>query len=283
MKNAERNLRRRPTMNSATDPGRGRVTGKIALVTGAASGIGRATALLFARHGGAVTCADIAAAAVEETVRDIGRAEGEASACRLDVTSETDWQMTIEQILSARGRLDIVVNCAGISFAAPVTEMRLQDWRRVMAVNLDGIFLGTRHAIVAMRRYPEGGSIVNVSSASGLKASGGASAYSTSKAAVCMFTKAVAKECREQGDNIRVNTVCPGGVRTPLWRTMPFFQELLAKHGSEAAAFRAMEQSAPAGRFAEPEEIALAILYLASDEARFVTGTDLIIDDGYTL
>ena len=149
-----------------------------------------------------------------------------------------------------------------------------------MAVNLDGIFLGTRAAILAMRRRPEGGSIINVSSASGLKASPGASAYSTSKAAVCMFTKAVAKECLECGDPIRLNTVCPGGVRTPLWKKMPFFQDLMTKHGSEEAAFRAMEQ---ARRFAEPEEIARAILYLASDEARAITGTDLIIDGGHTL
>jgi len=186
----------------------------------------------------------------------------------------------MEQILAAHNRLDVLVNCAGISFAAPVAEMSLEDWRRVMAINLDGIFLGSRHAIVVMRQQPEGGSIINVSSASAIKASGGASAYSASKAAVCMFTKAVAKECKERGDNIRLNTVCPGGVRTPLWKKMPFFQELVARHGSEEAAFRAMEQRR---RFAEPEEIALAILYLASNEARLVTGTDLIIDGGYTL
>jgi NAD(P)-dependent dehydrogenase (short-subunit alcohol dehydrogenase family) len=186
----------------------------------------------------------------------------------------------MRQVLALHNRLDILVNCAGVSFAAPVTEMRLEDWRRIMAVNLDGIFLGTREGILAMRRQPEGGSIVNVSSASGIKASPGASAYSTSKAAVCMFTKAVAKECLERGDHIRLNTVCPGGVKTPLWKTMPFFRDLVAKHGSEEAAFRVMEQSR---RLAEPEEIALAILYLASDESCFITGTDLIIDGGYTL
>jgi NAD(P)-dependent dehydrogenase (short-subunit alcohol dehydrogenase family) len=193
---------------------------------------------------------------------------------------EPDWEKAMKQVLAAHGRLDVLVNCAGISFAAPVTEMHLDDWRRVMAVNLDGTFIGTKHAVRVMRQQPAGGSIVNVSSVSGIKASAGASAYSTSKAAVCMFTKAVAKECKERGDNIRCNTICAGGVKTPMWKSMPFFQELMARHGSEAAAFAAMEQ---AGRFADPDEIALAILYLASDEARSITGTDLVIDDGYTL
>src|SRR5262249_50202011 len=162
----------------------------------------------------------------------------------------------------------------------PVADMSLDDWRRVLAVNLDGIFLGTKHAIRAMRT--SGGSIVLVSSASGLKAVPGASAYSASKAAGCMFARNAAKECADAGLAIRVNTVCPGAVKTPLWRTMPFFQELIARHGSEEAAFQAMTEGQPAGaRFAEPEEIAQAILYLASDESRFVTGSDLVIDAGF--
>jgi len=199
----------------------GRVAGKVALVTGAASGIGRATAIVLARHGAAVVCADIATAGAEDTATLIAKDGQTASAIRLDVTFEPDWKSAMQQIFAAHNRLDVLVNCAGISFAAPITEMSLEDWRRVMAVNLDGIFLGSRHAIVVMRQESEGGSIINVSSASGIKASAGASAYSTSKAAVCMFTKAVAKECKERGDNIRLNTVCPGGVKTPLWTTMP--------------------------------------------------------------
>jgi 3(or 17)beta-hydroxysteroid dehydrogenase len=265
---------------TALDKTTPRLAGKVALVTGAASGIGRVTAILFARHGAMTVCADIATAGDKATAAAIAESGASASSLHLDVTSASDWQAAIEQVLALHSHLDILVNSAGISFAAPITEMSLEDWHRVMAVNLDGIFLGTKHAIAAMRLRPEGGSIVNISSAAGIRASPGASAYSTSKAAVCMFTKAVAKECKERGDNIRLNTVCPGGVKTPLWKTMPFFQELIARHGSEEAAFRALEQS---GRFAEPEEIALAILYLASDEARFVTGTDLIIDGGYTL
>src|SRR5262249_11535091 len=155
---------------------------------------------------------------------------------------------------------------------APVTETKLEDWRRVMAVNLEGVFLGTKHAIVAMRQTGRSGSIVNVSSAAGIKASAGASAYSASKTALGKVTKGVAKECVERGDSIRVNSVCPSGVKTPMWRTMPFFHELVAKTGSEEAAFQSMSQSLLQRRFAEPEEIAEAILYLASDESRFVTG-----------
>jgi NAD(P)-dependent dehydrogenase (short-subunit alcohol dehydrogenase family) len=131
-------------------------------------------------------------------------------------------------------------------------------------------------------RQSGGGSIVHVSSASGIRAPAGASAYATSKAALCFFVKAAAKECHEAGLPIRINTVCPGGVKTPLWQTMPFFQDLMKQTGSEEGAFRAMVGDKP-GRFIEPEEIALAILYLASDESVMVTGTDLVIDAGYSL
>src|SRR5262249_17872544 len=153
-------------------------------------------------------------------------------------------------------------NCAGISAACPVAEIALDDWRRVMAVNLEGVVLGTKHAILAMRQTSQAGSIVNVSSVSGVKAQPGASAYCTSKAAVIMFSKVAALECLRNGDKIRVNCVSPSGVKTPMWRTMPFFQDLMAEHGSEEAAFRAMaEASSSPGRWATPEEIAMAILY----------------------
>lgn len=261
----------------------GRVSGKVALVTGAASGIGRATALTLALHGAAVLCSDAEQARVEEVADAIRQGGGAASACRLDVTSEADWQSAVEQALAAHGRLDVLVNSAGISFAQTITEMTLEEWRRVMAVNLEGVFLGTKHAVLAMRRGGRGGSIVNVASASGVKAAPGASAYSASKAAVCMFSKAAAKECLQNGDQIRVNTVCPAGVKTPMWGGMPFFRELIEQTGSEEAAFRAMGQAGPQGRFAEPEEIAQAVLYLASDESLYVTGLDLIIDGGFTV
>lgn len=257
-----------------------RVKGKVALVTGAASGIGRAAALTLARHGASVLCADLAADGAERVAAEIRDAGGAASACRLDVTMERDWDEAIERLRSSFGPLDILVNSAGISHARPVAEMSLDEWRQVMAINLDGAFLGTRAAVRAMRKDRRSGSIINLSSASGLKASPGASAYCASKAAVCMFTKAIAKECI--GDGIRVNTVCPAGVRTPMWTAMPFFRDLIEKTGSEDEAFRAMAEGSLHGRFADPAEIAQAILYLASDESLYVTGTDLVIDGGYT-
>jgi NAD(P)-dependent dehydrogenase (short-subunit alcohol dehydrogenase family) len=238
---------------------------------------------LLAKHGATVICADIDVAAAATTAAHVTDAHGSASEVKLDVVAEVDWETAIKVTLTKYSRLDVLVNCAGISFAAPVTETTLDAWRRVMAVNLEGVFLGTKHAIRAMRQIGRGGSIVNVSSASGVKAAAGASAYSTSKAAVCMFTRVVAKECVERGDSIRVNSVCPSGVKTPMWRAMPFFQELVAKAGSEEAAFQAMAQSLLHRRFAEPEEIAEAILYLASNESNYVTGLDLVIDGGYTL
>src|SRR5262245_3389100 len=226
----------------------GRVAGKVAWVTGAASGIGRATAFTLAAHGAAVTCADLDAAGAEQTAAAIAAAGGSARPCRLDVTSEPSWQEASEQVLRAEGRLDVAVHCAGISFACPVADMSLEDWRRVMAVNLEGVFLGTKHAVRAMRQGGRGGSVVNVSSVSGVKAQPGASAYCASKAAVIQFSKAAALECVRNGEKIRVNCVSPTGVKTPMWKTMPFFQELMAKEGGEEAAFRAMAQSAPGGR-----------------------------------
>ena len=152
----------------------------------------------------------------------------------------------------------------------------------MFAVNVDGFFLGTKHAIRVMT--PAGGGvIVNVSSAAGIRPATGASAYSTSKAAVGMLTRAAAKECRERGLAIRINAVAPAGVRTPLWRSMRLFQDLVAQHGSEQAAFQVLAASNPSRRFAEPVEIAEAILYLASDNAAMITGIEMPIDEGYLL
>jgi NAD(P)-dependent dehydrogenase (short-subunit alcohol dehydrogenase family) len=197
------------------------------------------------------------------------------------VTVEAQWEAALAHVLSAHGKLDVLVYSAGIAAATPLADTTLDEWRRVLAVNLDGAFLGTKHALRAMKE--RGGSVVLIASASGLRPPAGACAYATSKAALCTFARAAAKECSEAGVPVRVNTVCPGGVRTPLWRTMPFFRDLIEQTGSEEAAFQAMTAGKPGARFIEPEEVALAVLYLASDEALMVTGTDLVIDAGYSV
>jgi len=258
-----------------------RVDGKVALVAGGASGIGRATALRLAAEGAAVAVADRDEAGAQAAARDIETAGGHAAAYRLDVTDEAAWEPLLGRMLAAFGRVDIVVNSAGIAFGKLVAEMTLDEWRRIQAVNLDGVFLGTRAAIRAMR--PQGsGSIVNLASTAGIKALPGAAAYCVSKAGVCMLTRVAALECAQEGTQIRVNAVLPGGVITPLWRGLPFWEETVAKAGSEDAAFRAMGENIPLKRYATAEEIAAAVLYLASDEAAYVTGAELVIDGGFT-
>lgn len=258
-----------------------RFAGRVVVVTGAASGIGAAAARLFAAEGASVFCADRDEGGARRTAAEVHDAAAGDFTLALDVTSEEEWEEGLRRVVARAGRLDVLVNAAGISFAAGVAEMALADWRRVLAVNLDGIFLGTKHALKAMT--PTGGVIVNVSSASGIRPAAGASAYSTSKAAVGMFTRVVAKECREKGLPVRVNAVAPAGVKTPMWTTMPFFRDLVAAHGSEEAAFRALAGDHPNARFAEPEEVAGAILYLASDAAAMITGAELVINGGFVL
>lgn len=234
-----------------------RLQNKTALITGAASGIGLATAQLFQAEGARVISTD----------RDT-----------LDVTSEQQWRSTLQSIPD----LDILVANAGISHAAPVAEESLDHWRRVFAVNLEGVFLGLKHALPHFRSRQRPGSIVIVGSASGRKASAGAAAYCASKAAVAMLAKVAALEGKSS--NIRVNVVSPAGVVTPMWKAMPFFQELEQKHGSEEAAWREIGavSDQPLEGFAQPLEIARVIAFLASDEASYVTGADVLVDAGFT-
>lgn len=259
----------------------GRVAGKTALVTGAASGIGKATALLLAAEGAKAAVADINVSGAQQAAQEVAAGGGAAMAYELDVTSEREWERVLADLLEKWQRLDILVNNAGISHAKPFTEMTVEEWRQVLAVNLDGVFLGTKHGTQTMRKNG-GGSIINIASASGIKASAGASAYCASKAAVRMFSRVAALECAQNGDNIRVNTISPGGVMTPMWEGMQFWQELKQNTGSAAASWQTLAAGIPLKRFAQPEEIAQAVLYLASDASRFVTAADLVIDGGYT-
>jgi NAD(P)-dependent dehydrogenase (short-subunit alcohol dehydrogenase family) len=259
----------------------GRVANKVALVTGGASGIGRATALLLASEGAAVVVTDVAAEAGQQVVDEIGQRGGRAVFHALDVADEAAWQAVTGRTLEEFARLDIAVNNAGISVARPVTEMTLAEWRRVMQINLDGVFLGTKYAIRAMQSG-SGGSIINVASASGIKAAAKASAYCASKAAVRMFSKTVALECIAAGNNIRVNTVSPAGVRTPMWEKQDFWPGLVAQHGSREAAWQALAGTSSEGFFS-PEDVARAILFLASEESSYLNAGELVIDRGYTV
>ena len=255
------------------------LAGRVALVTGATSGIGAATARLLAAHGAVTYCADL----VEPEADEVGTSDTTTSRTfhlRLDVREEADWETAVSVALEREGRLDVLVHSAGIAAASPLADTTLAEWRRVLATNLDGSFLAIKHGIRAMKE--SGGAIVVIGSASGVRPSAGAAAYSTSKAAVSMLVRAAAKECRQEKLPIRINAVSPGGVKTPLWREMSFFSDLVELHGSEEAAFAAMEAHG-GDRFAEPEQVAEGVLFLVSDAANHITGVELPLDDGYTL
>jgi NAD(P)-dependent dehydrogenase (short-subunit alcohol dehydrogenase family) len=259
----------------------GRVHGKVALVTGAGSGIGRATATLLARDGATVLVADIDERAAQVVAAEITSAGGRAEPLTLDVSGEAAWQEVTGRVLAAHGRLDVLVNNAGVAFARPVAEMSLGDWRRVLAVNLDGVFLGTKHGIRAMRAG-QGGSIVNVASVSGIRPFAGAAAYGAGKAAVRLLSKVAAIECADAGDGVRVNVVTPSGVKTPMWETMDFFRGLMTEHGGAEGAFAAMAGAVPSQQFFPAEEVARTVLYLASDESAHLSGVELVMDYGHT-
>jgi NAD(P)-dependent dehydrogenase (short-subunit alcohol dehydrogenase family) len=249
-----------------------RLAGKRALVTGAASGIGRAVIAAFLHEGAQVIAGDITYSATS-----LGTDDREQTV-QLDVTQEGHWERLAEGI----GRLDLLVGCAGISEAKPIPETSLDDWRRVMNVNLDGAFLSVKYGARAMR---EGGAIVLVGSASGVKAAAGASAYCASKAALRMLVKTAALEFKSEA--IRVNSVSPAAVVTPMWQKMPFWRGLVEKHGGEEGAWNVLGGIDPAvpsiQRMAFPEEIAAAIAFLSCDDSAHITGADLLVDGGYTL
>lgn len=253
----------------------GRVAGKVALVTGAASGLGKATAVRLAEEGAAVLIADIRSEAAETAADAIEKAGGRAAAQQLDVTSEESWQDAVAHAERTFGKLDIVVNNAGTADGGWIHKLSLERWRKVMAINLDGVFLGIKHGAEAMKRHG-GGSIINISSIAGLVGiAEGASAYCASKGGVTLLTRAAALEFALLKSNIRVNSVHPGYMQTPM------LEGVINAYREPDAARDMLMRNEPLGRFGEPKDIANAVLYLASDEAAFVTGTQLVVDGGY--
>lgn len=259
----------------------GRVEGKVALITGGASGIGRGCAEKLAAEGAVAVVTDLQDEKGAETVAAIEKAGGKAWYLHHDVTDEAAWESVVGEIRKRHGRLDILVNNAGIGIGGSIIEMKLEDWRRQTAVNLDGVFLGTKHSIPLMRASGDGGSIINISSVAGLKGSAMLAGYCATKGGVRLFTKAVAMECANAKDGIRVNSVHPGLIETPIWLTVGQAVNPLANAPPDLDAMSAM--AVPLGVKGWPEDIANGVLWLAGDESRYVTGQELVIDGGLTV
>jgi NAD(P)-dependent dehydrogenase (short-subunit alcohol dehydrogenase family) len=247
-----------------------RLAGKVALISGAARGMGAAEARLFAREGARVVIGDVLEAEGAAVQAEISAKGGEAVFVRLDVTRESDWEQAVASTVQRFGKLDVLVNNAGIGGVGRVEETATEAWDRVMEVNAKGVFLGTRAAIPAMRRAG-GGSIINISSQLGLVGMDDSSPqYTASKGAVRLLTKTTALQYARDG--IRCNSVHPGPIVTPMTE----------RRRAEPAVYQRMLSRIPLGRYGEPDEVAYGVLYLASDESAFVTGSELVIDGGWT-
>lgn len=249
-----------------------RLKDKVALITGAASGIGKSTSVLFGQEGAKVMCVDVNGDGADQVAHQIADSGGEAASLTVDVAREEDVQRMVRETVERWGRLDVLYNNAGIGFGGPVTQVAEEEWDRLIDINLKGVFLGCKHAIPEMAKQG-GGAIVNTASDAGLRGVSFLSTYCASKGGVVLLTKSLAVEWARQG--IRVNCVCPGVIQTPILE--PFLSQ--AGTGREAVLER-MAQMHPLGRVGQPEEVARAVLFLASDEASFITGVALPVDGG---
>lgn len=262
-----------------------RIDGRVALVTGAGRGIGAATARLLAAAGGQVYATDVAAPT--ETVQAIEAAGGKARAAALDVRDEAAWKSAMAEVEAAFGALHIVVNNAGLFISGKIEDSTLEEWHRLAAVNLDGVFLGTKWAIRTIKRHvgPDtpSGAIVNLSSIAALTGSPLTALYSMSKAGVHLFSKSAAMECGRFGYNIRVNTIHPGVIGTTQM-AQQVFDEYAARGGStDTDRIReSLRRLHPIGRLGDEREVAKGILFLVSEDSAFMTGTELVVDGGYT-
>jgi 3(or 17)beta-hydroxysteroid dehydrogenase len=249
-----------------------RLDGKVAFITGGASGLGRAMAIAFVAEGARVAIADVDDAKGREVTASLGEA---AIFLHHDVTREEAWINNLAAAVQKFGRLDILVNNAGIGTRADVEAETLEDWRRVMAVNLDGPFLGCKHGIAPLAKSG-GGSIINISSVAGLIGARDSAAYCASKGGLRLLTKSVALHCAGRRNGIRCNSV------HPVYTDTPMVDRLVNSTKSPEKMRQALEAMIPLGRMGTPEELAAMAVYLASDESRFVTGAEFVFDGGYT-
>jgi NAD(P)-dependent dehydrogenase (short-subunit alcohol dehydrogenase family) len=257
----------------------GQVAGKVALVTGGASGIGRAIAELLAEEGATVVVTDVDELRGPEVVAGIKKAGHKAIFLTQDVASEPRWAEIVADVEKQFGRLDIMVSNAGIGIAiSSIVEMSLADWRRQTAINLDGVFLSVKYSLPLMRKTG-GGSIIMMSSLAGLRGSPTLAGYCATKGGVRLFAKAIAMECASLGDGIRVNSVHPGVIDTPIWGKIPTEASGSGRNAPIDPEERA-KQMTPLGYAGQARDIANGVLYLASDASRYVTGTELVIDGG---
>ncbi|HEV7215449.1 MAG TPA: SDR family NAD(P)-dependent oxidoreductase [Chloroflexota bacterium] len=248
----------------------GRLEGKVAIITGAGPGIGRAVPTLFAREGARVTLVDVQPQAAEETAAAIRASGGEALVLRGDAASSADWRMVVERTLQQYGRLDTLVNSASWTRAVAAVDLEETDWDRSLAVTLKSVYLGAKFSIPAMRESG-GGAIVNISSANGLVSNPGFAAYSAAKSGVIGLTRNLAIDYGLLG--IRVNAICPGLIIN---------EHTLSRYLADEEEARGSRDPYLVGRWGKPEDVAFAALYLASDEAAFVTGAVLAVDGGLT-
>ncbi|MEZ6000707.1 SDR family NAD(P)-dependent oxidoreductase [Hyphomonas sp.] len=261
----------------------GLLDGRVAIVTGAGSGIGRAAAVALAKEGAAIFATDIDQDGLKQTYDMIMSGAGRIETMLQDVTDEALWDTVIAETESKLGKPSILVNNAGIAVGGPIPDFSLDDWKKQMSVNVDSVFLGTRAAIRAMK--DTGGSIVNLSSVAGLRGAAGLSAYCASKGAVRLFTKAAAVECARAGMGIRVNSVHPGIIDTPIWQKsivegMP--PEMTAGGANAVDPEMLGAVASPMGRAGDPSEVADMIVYLASDKSSYVNGQELVVDGAMT-
>jgi NAD(P)-dependent dehydrogenase (short-subunit alcohol dehydrogenase family) len=253
-----------------------RLENRIALVTGAGSGIGEAIAKRFAEEGALVYASDRNHASASRVAAEITAGGGRAHARLQDVTDEAAWAAVINEIVASHGALDVLVNNAGIAIPATVEDATLEDWRTTQAVNGESVFMGTRGAIAVMRE--RGGSIINISSIEGIVGEPKAAAYNYSKGGVRIFSKSAALACAQKGYPIRINSVHPGFILTAMVEGA-----LAALPADEAEEFETRVTSGiPMGSMGEPLDIANGCLFLASDESKYMTGSELVIDGGYT-